>query len=103
VTLKSFYLYTCHDLQMDMFLVLYKPSMAAQVGVMLVLHLGVCWSESRSGLWQPLLWLSSASADKFRDSAAIMPHPPPSKFFLNRYLSLAVPLMLRTDPLDLTL
>jgi hypothetical protein len=29
-----------------MFLVLYKPSMAAQVGVMLVLHSGGCWSET---------------------------------------------------------
>jgi len=51
---------TCHDLQMDMFLVLYKPSKAAQVGVMLVLRFGGCWSETRSDHWQP-----SASPDKF--------------------------------------
>ena len=53
----------CHDLQMHMFLVLYKPSMAAQVGVMLVLHVGRCWSETRSDHWQPSLWFSSASPD----------------------------------------
>jgi hypothetical protein len=98
VALMSCYLRACRDLHMDMFLVLYKPKMAAHFGVMLVSHFGDCWSVTRSDDWQVSLWFSLASRDKFRDIASIRPSPPPSISFLNRQSPLVFPLVYVRTP-----